>query len=72
MLAVVVYYLYIPFRVYIVSTCNPLLLRVIVYSLSLAMSIDGLITILEAMEVKYRLDVIDEEGTDNKVKLKIS
>lgn len=54
------------------STCNPLLLRVIVYSLSLAMSIDGLITILEAMEVKYRLDLIDEEGIGNKVKLKIS
>lgn len=71
-LAVVVYYLYIPFRVYIVSTCNPLLLRVIVYSLSLAMSVDGLITILEAMEVKYRLDLIDEEGIGNKVKLKIS
>lgn len=69
-LAVVVYYLYIPFRVYIVSTCNLLLLRVIVYSLSLAMSIDGLITILEAMEVKYRLDLIDEEGIGNKVKLK--
>lgn len=69
-LAVIVYYLYIPFRVYVVSICNPLLLRVIVYSLSLAMSIDGLITILEAIEVKYRLDLIDEEGTDNKVKLK--
>ena len=69
-LAVIVYYLYIPFRVYAVSICNPLLLRVIVYSLSLAMSIDGLITILEAIEVKYRLDLIDEEGTDNKVKLK--
>lgn len=70
LLAVIVYYLYIPFRVYAVSICNPLLLRVIVYSLSLAMSIDGLITILEAIEVKYRLDLIDEEGTDNKVKLK--
>ena len=69
-LAVIVYYLYIPFRVYVVSICNPLLLRVIVYSLSLAMSVDGLITILEAIEVKYRLDLIDEEGTDNKVKLK--
>lgn len=69
-LAVIVYYLYIPFRVYLVSICNPLLLRIIVYSLFLIISIDGLITILEAIEVKYRLDVIDEEGTDNKVKLK--
>ena len=69
-LAVVVYYLYIPFRVYLVSICNPLLLRIIVYSIFLVISIDGLITILEAIEVKYRLDVIDEEGTDNKVKLK--
>ena len=69
-LAVVVYYLYIPFRVYLVSICNPLLLRIIVYSIFLVISIDGLITILEAIEVKYRLDVIDKEGTDNKVKLK--
>lgn len=69
-LAVIVYYLYIPFRVYLVSICNPLLLRIIVYSIFLVISIDGLITILEAIEVKYRLDVIDEEGTDNKVKLK--
>ena len=69
-LAVVVYYLYIPFRVYLVSICNTLLLRIIVYSIFLVISIDGLITILEAIEVKYRLDVIDKEGTDNKVKLK--
>lgn len=69
-LAVIVYYLYIPFRVYLVSICNPLLLRIIVYSIFLVISIDGLITILEAIEVKYRLDVIDKEGTDNKVKLK--
>lgn len=69
-LGILIFYFYLPLKVYMISICDPLLLKIIVYLLFTAMCIDGLITIIEAFEVKYRYQLIKKIGLNNKDKLK--
>ena len=69
-LGILIFYFYLPLKVYMTSICDPLLLKIIVYLLFKAMCIDGLITIIEAFEVKYRYQLIKKIGLNNKDKLK--
>lgn len=69
-LGILIFYFYLPLKVYMISICDPLLLKIIVYLLFTAMCIDGVITIIEAFEVKYRYQLIKKIGLDNKDKLK--
>lgn len=69
-LGILIFYFYLPLKVYMISICDPLLLKIIVYLLFTAMCIDGVITIIEAFEVKYRYQLIKKIGLNNKDKLK--
>lgn len=69
-LGILIFYFYLPLKVYMISICDPFLLKIIVYLLFTAMCIDGLITIIEAFEVKYRYQLIKKIGLNNKDKLK--
>lgn len=69
-LGILIFYFYLPLKVYMISVCDPLLLKIIVYLLFTAMCIDGVITIIEAFEVKYRYQLIKKIGLNNKDKLK--
>ena len=69
-LGILIFYFYLPLKDYMISICDPLLLKIIVYLLFTAMCIDGLITIIEAFEVKYRYQLIKKIGLNNKDKLK--
>ena len=69
-LGILIFYFYLPLKVYMISICDPLLLKIIVYLLFTAMCIDGVITIIEALEVKYRYQLIKKIGLNNKDKLK--
>lgn len=69
-LGILIFYFYLPLKVYMISICGPLLLKIIVYLLFTAMCIDGVITIIEAFEVKYRYQLIKKIGLNNKDKLK--
>lgn len=69
-LGILIFYFYLPLKVYMISICDPLLLKIIVYLLITAMCIDGVITIIEAFEVKYRYQLIKKIGLNNKDKLK--
>lgn len=69
-LGILIFYFYLPLKVYMISICDPLLLKIIVYLLFTSMCIDGLITIIEAFEVKYRYQLIKKIGLNNKDKLK--
>ena len=69
-LGLLIFYFYLPLKVYMISICDPLLLKIIVYLLFTAMCIDGVITIIEAFEVKYRYQLIKKIGLNNKDKLK--
>ncbi len=69
-LGILIFYFYLPLKVYMISICDPLLLKIIVYLLFTAMCIYGLITIIEAFEVKYRYQLIKKIGLNNKDKLK--
>lgn len=69
-LGILIFYFYLPLKVYMISICDPLLLKIIVYLLFAAMCIDGVITIIEAFEVKYRYQLIKKIGLNNKDKLK--
>lgn len=69
-LGILIFYFYLPLKVYMISICDPLLLKIIVYLLFTAMCIDGLITIIEAFEVKYSYQLIKKIGLNNKDKLK--
>lgn len=69
-LGILIFYFYLPLKVYMISICDPLLLKIVVYLLFTAMCIDGVITIIEAFEVKYRYQLIKKIGLNNKEKLK--
>lgn len=69
-LGILIFYFYLPLKVYMISICDPLLLKIIVYLLFTAMCIDGVITIIEAFEAKYRYQLIKKIGLNNKDKLK--
>lgn len=69
-LGILIFYFYLPLKVYMISICDPLLLKIIVYLLFTAMCIDGVITIIEAFEIKYRYQLIKKIGLNNKDKLK--
>lgn len=69
-LGILIFYFYLPLKVYMISICDPLLLKIIVYLLFTAMCIDGVITTIEAFEVKYRYQLIKKIGLNNKDKLK--
>ena len=69
-LGILIFYFYLPLKVYMISICDPLLLKIIVYLLFTAMCIDGVITIIEAFKVKYRYQLIKKIGLNNKDKLK--
>lgn len=69
-LGILIFYFYLPLKVYMISICDPLLLKIIVYLLFTAMCIDGVITIIEAFEVKYGYQLIKKIGLNNKDKLK--
>lgn len=69
-LGILIFYFYLPLKVYMISICDPLLLKIIVYLLFTAMCIDGVIIIIEAFEVKYRYQLIKKIGLNNKDKLK--
>lgn len=69
-LGILIFYFYLSLKVYMISICDPLLLKIIVYLLFTAMCIDGVITIIEAFEVKYRYQLIKKIGLNNKDKLK--
>lgn len=70
-LGILIFYIYLPLKVYIFHVSDPLILKVSVYLLSTLMFIDGVITVIEAFEVKYRYDLVSKFGLKNKDKLKL-
>ena len=69
-LGILIFYFYLPLKVYFINVCDPVMLKIIIYVLAFIMSVDGVITIIEAFEVKYRYDIINKIGLKNKDKLK--
>lgn len=69
-LALVLFYIYIPIKDKIMSIINYKTYAIIVIVLSIIIIIDGVITVLEAIELKRRLDLIEEHNNINKETLK--
>lgn len=70
-LGILIFYIYLPLKVYIFHVSDPLILKASVYLLSTLMFIDGVITVIEAFEVKYRYDLVSKFGLKNKDKLRV-
>lgn len=70
-LGILIFYIYLPLKVYVFHVSDPLILKISIYLLSTLMFIDGVITVIEAFEVKYRYELVSKLGLKNKDKLKL-
>lgn len=69
-LGILIYYLYFPFKELVYSTLNINIFKVMIIIISCIMIIDAAITINEAIDIKRRLTIIDEEGINNEKNIK--
>lgn len=64
-LSVLVYLFYKPFKEYAINLLGDKIFIITIIIISLIMLIDAIFTILEAIELKKRLDIVEETGTNN-------
>lgn len=69
LLALIVYYGYLPLKDIIYQKLDLFIINAITLGISAIMLIDAIFTVLDALELKKRIDVVDKEGIDNKEKI---
>ena len=68
-MALILFYIYIPLKSLFLNKINILYYNIVIITLGIIMLIDGIITIIEARELKKRLTIIEQKETLPKEKL---
>lgn len=68
-LSIVLYYIYLPLKWMLLEKIDIITINGITIGLSVVMLIDGAFTVLDALELKKRIDLVDKIGIKNKDKI---
>ena len=68
-LSIVLYYIYLPLKGILLEKIDIITINAITLAIAIIMLIDGVFTVLDALELKKRIDLVDKIGIKNKDKI---